>query len=43
MNEGFIPMTEDNDLRPEYKPEDLGQGIRGKYYKKVSPSWDTQI
>ena len=28
-------MTEDNDLRPEYKPEDLGQGIRGKYYNEV--------
>lgn len=24
-----------DDLRPEYKLEDLGQGIRGKYYKEV--------
>ena len=22
-----------NELRPEYKREDLGEGVRGKYYK----------
>jgi hypothetical protein len=24
---------EDDELRPEYKREDLGQGVRGKYYE----------
>lgn len=23
-----------NELRPEYKREDLGQGVRGKYYQE---------
>jgi hypothetical protein len=26
------PSSED-DLRPEYRREDLGKGVRGKYYK----------
>lgn len=26
------PLPED-DLRPEYRREDLGKGVRGKYYK----------
>ena len=28
-------MASNDDLRPEYKREDLGSGIRGKYYKEV--------
>lgn len=26
--------NKDDDLRPEYKREDLGQGVRGKYYQE---------
>jgi hypothetical protein len=26
--------NQDDDLRPEYKREDLGQGVRGKYYQE---------
>jgi hypothetical protein len=26
-------VKESNDLRPEYRREDLGQGIRGKYFE----------
>jgi hypothetical protein len=25
-------VKESDDMRPEYKPEDLGKGVRGKYY-----------
>jgi hypothetical protein len=25
--------TSDEELRPEYRREDLGQGVRGKYYE----------
>lgn len=25
--------TGEDDLRPEYRREDLGQGVRGKYYR----------
>jgi len=27
-------MAEDDDLRKEYAREDLGEGIRGKYYSE---------
>jgi hypothetical protein len=27
------PLPEKDDLRPEYRREDLGKGVRGKYYK----------
>lgn len=27
------PLAENDDLRPEYRREDLGKGVRGKYYK----------
>lgn len=27
-------MAEPEDLRPEYRPEDLGEGVRGKYYEE---------
>jgi hypothetical protein len=26
--------NQDDDLRPEYKREDLGHGVRGKYYQE---------
>ena len=26
--------NKDDELRPEYKREDLGQGVRGKYYQE---------
>lgn len=26
--------NQNDDLRPEYKREDLGQGVRGKYYQE---------
>jgi len=26
--------NKDDDLRPEYKREDLGQGVRGKHYQE---------
>jgi hypothetical protein len=29
------PLPED-DLRPEYKREDLGKGVRGKYYRSYT-------
>ncbi len=27
-------MAENDELRPEYKREDLGEGVRGKYYEQ---------
>lgn len=29
-----MKKIESDDLRPEYKKEDLGKGIRGKYYEE---------
>ena len=29
---------ENDEMRPEYSPEDLGEGIRGKYYEQYSKS-----
>lgn len=31
-------MKTDDDLRPEYKRSDLGQGVRGKYFKAYQAS-----
>ena len=28
--------TVDDDMRPEYRLEDLGKGVRGKYYARYS-------
>ena len=28
-----MKKTKNDELRPEYKREDLGAGVRGKYYK----------
>jgi hypothetical protein len=34
MNEASMSKTKD-DIRPEYRREDLGQGVRGKYLARV--------
>lgn len=33
QNGGFMKTVEEDTMRHEYKREDLGQGVRGKYYK----------
>lgn len=35
MNEESMNKIED-DMRPEYRREDLGKGVRGKYYARYS-------
>jgi hypothetical protein len=33
MNERSTKLAKRDELRPEYKREDLGSGVRGKYYQ----------
>jgi hypothetical protein len=33
MNKKFMKMAKQDELRPGYKREDLGPGVRGKYYQ----------
>jgi len=33
MKEKSMKKAKNDELRPEYKREDLGAGVRGKYYK----------
>ncbi len=33
MNARFMKMAKRDVLRPEYKREELGSGVRGKYYE----------
>ena len=35
MSEAYMSKAKD-DMRPEYRREDLGKGVRGKYYERVS-------
>jgi hypothetical protein len=35
MKEEYIRKASD-DMRPEYRREDLGKGVRGKYFDRVS-------
>jgi hypothetical protein len=33
QNGEFMKTVDEDTMRPEYKLEELGQGVRGKYYK----------
>ena len=35
MNEEYMSKAKD-EMRPEYRREDLGKGVRGKYFERVS-------
>jgi hypothetical protein len=35
MNEGYMSKVKD-EMRAEYRREDLGKGVRGKYFAQVS-------
>jgi hypothetical protein len=36
MNGEFTKMVKDDELRPEYKREELGVGVRGKYFDEYN-------
>ena len=35
MSEEYLSKAKD-EMRPEYRREDLGKGVRGKYFERVS-------
>jgi hypothetical protein len=36
MNGEYTKMAKHDELRPEYKREELGEGVRGKYFEEYN-------